>query len=319
MPSRELAPVERPQAALARITQVDLMAAFLAGRNKRTLRAYAGDLLDFAKFLSQPTAKAAVELLVSLPPGSANAAALGYKAHLAARKLKAATIARRLAALRSMVKLARTLGHITWALDVESPKAQPYRDTRGPGVEGWRAMLVAVQAGPDTPKARRDAAMLWLLYGRGLRRGELVALDLADVDLSPEAPSVAIVGKGQTQKEPLTIAEPCRAALARWVEVRGHHSGPLFGPLDPGADPHGRLTGDGVALIVRALGRRAGLKARVRPHGLRHASITQALDLGRDVRDVAKFSRHRNIQTVLIYDDRRKDVGGDIARQLAGG
>jgi integrase/recombinase XerC len=56
----------------------------------------------------------------------------------------------------------------------------------------------------------------------------------------------------------------------------------------------------------------------VAPHGLRHASITHARDLGRDLRDVAKFSRHKNIQTLLVYDDNRRDVGGEIARQIDG-
>jgi len=51
---------------------------------------------------------------------------------------------------------------------------------------------------------------------------------------------------------------------------------------------------------------------------LRHASITHALDLGRDLCDVAKFSRHKNIQTLLVYDDNRRDVGGEIARQIDG-
>jgi integrase/recombinase XerC len=52
------------------------------------------------------------------------------------------------------------------------------------------------------------------------------------------------------------------------------------------------------------------------PHGLRHQAITRALDLGRDLRDVAKFSRHRDVRTLMIYDDSRRDVGGDIAKML---
>jgi len=72
----------------------------------------------------------------------------------------------------------------------------------------------------------------------------------------------------------------------------------------------------GVATIGRVIGEWAGIKGRVRPHGLRHAAITAALDR-RDVRDVAKFSRHKRLETLVLYDDRRKDVGGDIARELA--
>ena len=62
------------------------------------------------------------------------------KADLLKRGLATATIARRLAALRSMVKLARALGRIAWTLDIAGPKAEPYRDTRGPGLDGWRTL-----------------------------------------------------------------------------------------------------------------------------------------------------------------------------------
>jgi integrase/recombinase XerC len=317
LPGTQIVPLDRPAGPPAPVVEVDLMAAFLSGRNRRTLRAYAGDLTDFARFIGQATAATAVEFLVSLPPGQANAAALAYRAHLLDRRLSSATIARRLAALRSMVKLARTLGRITWALDVESPRVVAYRDCRGPSEAEWDKMLAAAEGRSDSPKGRRDVALLWLLYGRGLRRGEVVALDLADGDLSPEAPAVEVLGKGRTDKERLTIAEPTRVALARWVEARGRRPGPLFGPLDPGAEPQARLTGEAVRRIIHALARRAGLARAVRPHGLRHAAITHALDSGVDMRDAAQFSRHADIRTLRIYDDRRRDVGGEVARRLA--
>jgi integrase/recombinase XerC len=75
----------------------------------------------------------------------------------------------------------------------------------------------------------------------------------------------------------------------------------------------GRLTGVAIYQLVRGLGERTGIRAR--PHGLRHAAITEALDLTRgDVRAVQRFSRHKNLQTVLRYDDNRLDLAGDIAR-----
>ncbi|MHB0970204.1 MAG: tyrosine-type recombinase/integrase [Thermoanaerobaculia bacterium] len=75
-------------------------------------------------------------------------------------------------------------------------------------------------------------------------------------------------------------------------------------------------TGNGLYRIVRRLGRDIG--RRVRPHGLRHASITAALELtSGDVRSVARFSSHRSIQTVLIYDDARQDAAGEIAKLVA--
>jgi site-specific recombinase XerD len=82
-------------------------------------------------------------------------------------------------------------------------------------------------------------------------------------------------------------------------------------------DPRTRLTGGGIWKIVRRLGAAAGLTVRARPHGLRHTAITRLLDMGADLRDAAQFSRHKSIQTLFIYDDRRRDVAGDLTRRLA--
>ncbi|MEI8334466.1 MAG: tyrosine-type recombinase/integrase, partial [Chloroflexota bacterium] len=79
----------------------------------------------------------------------------------------------------------------------------------------------------------------------------------------------------------------------------------------------GRLTGHSVARIVAAAAARAGIDQRVTPHGLRHASITAALDGGVGVREVLAHSRHADVRTVLMYDDRRRDDGGRIAALVA--
>jgi integrase/recombinase XerC len=68
--------------------------------------------------------------------------------------------------------------------------------------------------------------------------------------------------------------------------------------------------------MIRGLGADLGIK--VWPHGLRHAAITEALDLtGGDVRKVKRFSRHRDLQTLVVYDDNRVDLGGEVARKVA--
>src|SRR5207253_11153764 len=109
----------------------------------------------------------AAAFLLARGAGEANHLALTYKAHLLERKLTAATINRRLAALRSMVKLARTLGMISWTLEVESMKAEAYRDTRGPGRGGIMALLDAL-AGRTDAKGIRDRAILRCLFDLGL-------------------------------------------------------------------------------------------------------------------------------------------------------
>ena len=92
----------------------------------------------------------------------------------------------------------------------------------------------------------------------------------------------------------------------------------MFVRLDRAAAGPDRLTDTAVFLIVRDLGRKAGLAKPVRPHGLRHEAITRALDkINGDVRTVQRFSRHADTRTVLLYDDRRKDVAGDVAKLVA--
>jgi integrase/recombinase XerC len=303
--------------APARLGDVDLVGAFLSGRNPRTLRAYARDLDDFARFLGVGPAREAVGSLLAGSAGAANAAALGYKADLIGRGLAAATVARRLAALRSIVKLARTLGQVAWTLEVEAPRSEPLRDTAGPGRGGYRAMLEA--AAGDDPKATRDRAIVRTLHDLGLRRGELAGLDLADLDR--EGSRLAVLGKGRTAKEWLTVPAPTLEALGAWLAVRGERPGPLFHRLDraAGAAP-GRLTGEAVRLIVRDLGRKGGLARPARPHGLRHLAITTALDrTGGDVRSVQRFSRHKKLDVLMIYDDRRRDPAGAVARLVAEG
>jgi len=298
------------------VVRINLYGALLADAgNPRTQRARIQDVADLARFLGLADSEAAAELLVVGTAGQANAIALGYGRHLLDRKLAAATINRRLSTLRRLVKLARRLGLIDWAIDVEGLRAEPYRDTAGPGADGWRRLLEAASVAGDGPKARRDRALLRLLHDNALRRGEVVALDVADLDL--DGARVAVVGKGQTERRWLTLNGPTTAALRDWLAARGNTPGPLFLNFDPAHKGTGRLTADGLHEVVRALGRRAGLGRAVRPHGLRHQGITRALELTNgNLRMVQKFSRHRDANTVQIYDDNREDLAGRVADLL---
>jgi integrase/recombinase XerC len=307
-----LLPVPAAAAALDATAAARLLAAFLAGRSPATLRAYQQDLNDFARFAGAGSADAAAGLLLARGHGPANELALHYKAALMERRLAAATVNRRLAALRSLAALARTLGLVAWSLEVEGLRSQPYRETAGPGVNGVCQVLARLD-GRDDAKGRRDRALLRLSFDLALRRKEVVGLDLADLDLA--AGTVAVLGKGKAEKVKLSLPAPTRAALEAWLVARGPAPGPLFTSLDRARKGDGRLTGGGVYAIVRRLGEGAGLRAR--PHGLRHSAITAALDAGLDVRQVRRFSRHAKLDTLLIYDDNRRDLAGDVARRVA--
>lgn len=312
-----------PRAALSLVTsrstaldvgRSSFVETFLAGRSPRTLQAYRQDLSDFAHYLGAATAEDATRLFLSGGKGPANETAWGYRADLLARGLAPSTVNRRLAALRSFVKVARLFGLVDFSLDVEGVKSQSYRDTKGPGRSGVRRLLDEL-ASRTGQKASRDRALVRLLYDLGLRRGEAVSLDLEDVDL--QAGTVSILGKGRTERETLTLPAPTKAALDAWVSVRGAEAGPLFVNFDRAAKGS-RLTGRSVARVLASLGDAVGL--RVRPHGLRHAAVTEALDAtGGNVRAVQRFSRHRDLRVLTMYDDNRQDLGGEVARLVAAG
>ncbi|NQU22368.1 MAG: tyrosine-type recombinase/integrase [Candidatus Nealsonbacteria bacterium] len=290
----------------------DLVATFLAGRKATTLATYRQSLDDFARFMNAARTEDAAGILLGRAHGDANHLALLYRADLVQRDLAASTVNGRLAALRSLVKLGRTLGLVSWTLEVSNVKARSYRDTRGPGREGVRAVLHQAGSRGDA-KGIRDVALVRLLHDLGLRRAEVVGLDVADVDL--DARLVWIVGKGQNDREGRTLPEPTAAAVKGWLDARGIEPGPLFVNFDR-AGKGGRLSGRSVHRIVKRLGRQAGVRAR--PHGLRHAAITEALDrTGGDVRAVQKFSRHADMRTLQLYDDARQDLAGKVARLVA--
>src|SRR5262249_16268319 len=157
---------------------------------------YQQALADFASFVGAADSQQAAGLLLSGGHGEANHLALAYRAHMVERELAANTINNRLAALRSLVKLARTLGLIGWTIDVGRVKAKPYRDTAGCGADGYRRLLAHLDGRGD-PKSVRDRAIVRLLFERALRRSEVASLDLIHLDL--DAGTISILGKGSTE------------------------------------------------------------------------------------------------------------------------
>ena len=292
-----------------------LIAEFLRGRSAATVRAYAGDLAHFARWLNADDAEAAARALLACGQGKANMVALKYRSTMTESGLAAATVNRRLAAVRSLVSLARMVGMVSWALDVRGVEQQRYRDTRGPGVDAVGAMLQAAAAARDPRKAARDVAMLRLMADCGLRRGEVLSIDLEHIDA--KGCRVAVLGKGRSGREWITLPAPTMAAVAAWIEHRGDAGGALFCGMNGGGGAVKRLSGSALHEIVRRYG--AAVGARTRPHGLRHCAITSALDAtGGDVRTVCRFSRHASINTVMLYDDARRDDAGAVAALVAG-
>lgn len=310
-------PAKQQPANLARFRNLgpaEVIESLHRGRNKNTQEAYKRDLETLREFLEVDSVDAACEFLLSGGPGPANAAVLAWRADLISRYAPN-TVNRRLTSVRAMIEMARTLGLVTWQLSVKSVQRQNYRDTAGPGTGGFKELLKVCAARGDCLKTRRDNAMLHLLFGLALRRAEVVGMDAQDLDW--EKGRLKILGKGRTETEWLTIPTNVSNALKNYIELRGVSNGALFVSLNPTGSGDGRLRARSLYRIVRNLGKRAGLK--VWPHALRHSGITAALDVtDGDVRSVQKFSRHKDLNTLILYDDSRRDLAGKVAEMLSG-
>ena len=148
-----------------------------------------------------------------------------------------------------------------------------------------------------------------------LRRAEVVGLDLADLDVA--GGRLQVLRKGKRERQWLRLDPTLARVLQAWLAKRGTAPGPLFVRVGKGGRvlERSRLSGDGVHYILKTIGARLGFK--LWPHGLRHAGITAALDATNgDVRAVREFSGHASIETVLRYDDNRRDLGGEVASKV---
>ncbi len=249
----------------------------------------------------------------------AYAAMRRYRATLLARGAAPSTVNIALAAVRSLVAVARELELVDWSLEVPAVRVTSYRDTRGPDLAAMRALLAAAAVHPTPWRAARRVVITRLLYDMALRCGELTALRDTDVERDPVGYPVAlhVVGKGRHEATRLELPRPTRDALAHWLTRRP----PSRGAHLLAAQSDGRaLIGLGPRAVAKELariGEDAGLTAAVHPHALRHAAVTQALDAGHSVTHVRAFSRHHRLETVLIYDDNRTRGAAQVAAGLA--
>ncbi len=299
-------------------SQDDLISQLLADkRSQNTKAAYERDLRDFFEVVAnapKPSPQLVAEFL-SLDRFAAVALVLKYKAYLLQKGLKPATINRRLAAIKSLIKFARKVGKCSYSLeDIEGERNQSYRDTTGIDINAFKRVLK--QCDRSTPKGKRDYAILHLLWSNALRRNEVASLDVKDFE--PNDKTLAILGKGQAQKQIITISEATTQAILTWLNARMSidPNSPLFVAVSHNKRGH-RITGEALRQLVEGYCVKAGVSKKMSPHRIRHSSITHALDETGDVRKVQKLSRHKKIETVMLYDDNRIDVQGSLTELLS--
>jgi integrase/recombinase XerC len=237
---------------------------------------------------------------------------LRYRRHSIDKNLAPSTINVRLAAIKSLVEMARKLGKTTIDLtDIESIPSESYRDTRGISVEQFKSMLDAIVGSPtggnpSTPIGVRDYAIMLLFWGNALRRGEIASANIED--FLPQQQKLMILGKGKRAKVAIDLTDSVSYALEEWLNF---HPCKLLGqPLITSLSHNcygARIAGDSLYRIVQGYAEAAGIDRRVSPHRLRHSSITAFLDAsGGNLRAAQALSRHSNQNTLNLYDDNRR-------------
>ena len=265
------------------------------GRAELTVRAYRRDL-------------AAYEATLAAHGTSVLEATLGdVEDHLAALRVSGhgpASIARAQSVLRGLhhflVDERRAAGDPTTELDGTK---LPSRLPKALSEEEIGHLLATVQAGD--PRARRDRALLELLYGTGARISEAVGLDLGD--LAGGEGLIRLYGKGSKERI-VPVGSKCQQALEWWLSDLGR------GALEPVRwrrrdDSEavflnlrgGRLSRQGAFAVVAGRAREAGIKRPVSPHALRHSCATHMLAHGADIRVVQELLGHVSIGTTQLY------------------
>jgi integrase/recombinase XerC len=245
--------------------------------------------------------------------GQANECIHQYRSAMLDAGLAPATVNRRLSALRSIIHLGRTFGIVAWTMEVDGVKSEHYRDTAGPGLAGVAAIKRQAAKHKSPAKAARDVAIVRVLFDLALRRGEIAALNLADLDM--RAGRLSVIGKGRREPKRITLPPRTLKALRAWLRHRGKQPGPLFVNFHHANRGLGRLEANGIYWVVRSLGAEVDVTAR--PHGFRHSSITVGLDRTNDPRKVQKHARHSSLDMTMHYDDNRADFGGEVAKLVS--
>lgn len=287
------------QAAVLEDRPADLLARWLAyltairGRAPLTRDAYATTLRGFLLFTAAHTGE-------SLTPARLGALTVGdFRAWMVSRRRAgtgARTLRRDLAAVR---------GFFAWLEEAEGVQCPALLTLATPKAEAAlprpvaaadaRAVIASAEAQEEPWIAARDAAVLTLIWGAGLRVSEALGLRWG---AAPLAPTLRVMGKGAKMRE-VPVLPVSREAVERYRALCPHRpapDGPLFLALRGGP-----LHRAGVAATMATARRALGLPDSATPHALRHAFATQLLAAGGDLRTIQALLGHASLSSTQIY------------------
>lgn len=254
-----------------------------------TIKAYTGDLETFAAYIGSRNWKQIDHITIR-----------GFLSHLYEKGLSKTSVARSLAAVRSLYRWLAQEGVVEQnpAALVSTPKL-PKKLPRVPTMEEMNSVfdggMPEIASFPE-----RDRLMLELLYGCGIRNSELVSIDLDDVSLSAEA--ILVSGKGKKERY-VPFGDGVKLALTAYLPVRQavlsetRKNTPALLINQRG----GRLTTRSVGRIIKKIAVAKGLSPDVHPHTLRHAFGTHMLEEGADLRAIQELLGHERLSTTQRY------------------
>jgi len=254
-----------------------------------TIKAYAGDLDVFAAYIGSRDWKAIDHVAIR-----------GFLSHLYDKGLSKTSVARALAAVRSLYRWLAQEGIVEQnpAKLVSTPRL-PTKLPRVPTIEEVNSVLDGKM--PEVASfPERDRLLLELLYGCGIRNSELVGINVEDIRIGNEA--ILIRGKGKKERY-VPFGESAREALARYLPWRQQ----LLAALKKSTPAlllnqrGGRLTTRSVGRIVKRIAIAKGLSPDVHPHTLRHAFGTHMLEEGADLRAIQELLGHERLATTQRY------------------
>ena len=266
------------------------------GFSQNTVDAYGNDLNQLAEFAEEEAAKCGV-----MPSwaGFSRQDMLRYMLNLKERGYAVTTQVRKIAADKSFFAFMVDEGKIKQnpTENISSPRVgKPLPDAIS---LSQVRQLLDQPARLSKPEAKRDRAMLELLYASGMRVSELVSLNLGDVSIGEE--NVRCFGKGRKERIVPIYRQAAQVVAEYLTEVRPHlvrddAQRALF--LNRRGE---RLTRQGLWQILKEYAKKAGLGKTITPHTLRHSFATHMLSGGADLRSVQEMLGHANISTTQIY------------------
>jgi site-specific recombinase XerD len=256
-------------------------------------------------------------------------------------KYAPSTVNRYLCAVRRVLKEAWRHDLITAeayqrATDVRSVAAQRLPTGRELDTDEIKDLIYVCLHDTDNPTLGiRDAAIISLMYSSGLRRAEVVTLDIADLDINKR--ELRVIGKRNKERNAYLASGAIRA-VEKWLEVRGMMPGPLFYAVNKGGHivrqrkqrlskqekRHGvqpkqiiaRLSDQTIYNVIDKRATQAGLIQKTTPHDMRRTFVSDLLDVGVDLATVSRMAGHEDTNTTKRYDRRSSKVMQEAAEKL---